>query len=376
MEVYDIRDMENESSSCSNLSKHQESVIRWVVLGGGSLSFICCLLILLTVAIFKKVRTTSQRLFLYLVLVILAYSVVYVLHGVENRGALEGSDGFCMTTAFLDQLLSWMEVLAMLCLTFDMFIKIRTMDFRASKKYEKFYIVVIFVLPLVFNWIPFTTDSYGESGPYCWIRRHNTTCENDKYGIAYQFALFWIPFYSFIISIVVIYIWAMCKARVWIKYQSTFDPQSQSTKRQLVSELWQYMLYPLIVVFVNIIPLISRLATAITNKPLYEFQIAHGVCVNLEGPGLALVFFINSETRKDLGNYRKVKDALFEFFCFWKQPRVEPYAMIIDKDSDSLRKSDSYGNSQLKKSPPNYSSTATRATEKSLTHEEATKFSS
>ena len=348
----------NASDSCVDLkSDHKKAVIKWVVLGCGSFSFVCCLLVLATIAVFKKVRTTSQRLVLYLVLVTFAMSAVYVLHGVEDKGKLKGSGAYCMLTAFLDQVLSWMELLAMLCLTVDIFTKVRTMDFQVTKKYELFYIFAIFVLPLTFNWIPFTTSAYDDSGPYCWIRTckkisndNNTTTDNttykyveDKYGVAFQFALFWIPFYTTILVIILIYGWSIYRARVRLKqYQATYDPNSKIMREQLISELWQYMLYPLIVIIVNTVPLISRLVNAIAiNEEFFELQILHGVFVNLEGPGLALVFFTNSETRKDLGSYQTIKLALVAFFCCWRQTRVKAYPYIVERETDSLIKSNS-----------------------------------
>ena len=40
----------------------------------------------------------------------------------------------------------------------------------------------MFCFPLLFDWIPFTTDSYGPYGPMCYIRRLENNCSIHKVG--------------------------------------------------------------------------------------------------------------------------------------------------------------------------------------------------
>ena len=38
------------------------------------------------------------------------------------------------------------------------------------------FYVSIFVLPLLFDWVPFITNSYGPFGPWCWFRTLESNC--------------------------------------------------------------------------------------------------------------------------------------------------------------------------------------------------------
>ena len=44
---------------------------------------------------------------------------------------------------------------------------------RRINKLEAAVFVAVFALPLLFDWIPFTTDSYGTSGHFCWFHVRN-----------------------------------------------------------------------------------------------------------------------------------------------------------------------------------------------------------
>ena len=65
-------------------------------------------------------------------------------------------------------------MMAVFCLSFDLF---RKAVFRVqTDRYEKWYIVTIFLVPLGYNWIPFIGNAYGlNGGILCWIRQRNFT---------------------------------------------------------------------------------------------------------------------------------------------------------------------------------------------------------
>ena len=58
--------------------------------------------------------------------------------------------------------------------------------------------VAIFVfavtLPLLFEWIPFTTNSYGPLGTWCWIRNLEENCNLSSAGMLEQVWLWDVPF--------------------------------------------------------------------------------------------------------------------------------------------------------------------------------------
>ena len=62
--------------------------------------------------------------------------------------------------------------------------KERTFTCHETKvsKPEVATVVLMIVLPLLFNWIPFTTNSYGQFGTWCWIRILNQNCTTNTAG--------------------------------------------------------------------------------------------------------------------------------------------------------------------------------------------------
>ena len=59
---------------------------------------------------------------------------------------------------------------------------------------EHSLLIAVFVIPLFFDLIPFTTNSYGHFGPFCWIRDTETDCSKHIPGRVEQFILLIVPF--------------------------------------------------------------------------------------------------------------------------------------------------------------------------------------
>ena len=57
--------------------------------------------------------------------------------------------------------------------------KARQCTFTCCKEINKLevaLVVLIFTVPLLYDWIPFITNSYGPIGLWCWIRTLNNDC--------------------------------------------------------------------------------------------------------------------------------------------------------------------------------------------------------
>ena len=93
-------------------------------------------------------------------------------------------------------------------------------------KLEVLNLVVLVFLPLVINWIPFATDSYGQFGVWCWIISLNEDCSTHVAGLWEQIWLWFIPFGAAAFLVLVLFIASLCvlgyaaknaKAHKWIK---------------------------------------------------------------------------------------------------------------------------------------------------------------
>jgi len=87
-------------------------------------------------------------------------------------------------------------------------------------------LVVLVVLPLVVDWIPFATNSYGQNGAWCWITIVNQDCSMHTAGYWEQIWLWLVPFGATAFLALVLFIASLCvlgygaknaKVRKWIK---------------------------------------------------------------------------------------------------------------------------------------------------------------
>ena len=93
-------------------------------------------------------------------------------------------------------------------------------------KLEVLNLALIIVLPLVIDWIPFATNSYGQYGAWCWITRLNQDCSIHMAGLWERIWLWLVPFGAAAFLALVLFIASLCvlgygaknaKAYKWIK---------------------------------------------------------------------------------------------------------------------------------------------------------------
>ena len=136
----------------------------------------------------KICGTAIKRLVIGLTASAMLYSLVLTLHLV--RYYYPELQNFCKAQGFLTHYFVSVHGLFTVCICLILFYKVlkvttpwkfgyceaaRRSSFMCCKrrisKLEAVVFVAVFALPLLFDWIPFTTDSYGPSGPYdfCWF---------------------------------------------------------------------------------------------------------------------------------------------------------------------------------------------------------------
>ena len=77
-------------------------------------------------------------------------------------------------------------------------------------KLETLLFVSVFCFPLLFDWIPFTTDSYGPSGPFCYIHWLENNCSIHEAGFLQMILLWEAPFVSLGPLILGLFIISLC----------------------------------------------------------------------------------------------------------------------------------------------------------------------
>ena len=122
-------------SNCSY--NMQEVTAIGVVLGITTvISCLSCLFALFLVILFQKYRSSTQRVIVYLTVSVLVYSVVEFLQA-ATVNVQESVTKYCAVMGFLDQYVAWMILMAITCITTDLFVKV-FFKWETTKRMEIF----------------------------------------------------------------------------------------------------------------------------------------------------------------------------------------------------------------------------------------------
>jgi len=182
-----------------------------------------------------------------------------------------------------------------------------------GEKYIRNCHMIIWPLALIISILPFTTDSYGPAGGWCWIKNRNTA---DKVWII---AVFYGELLVIFFYIVYVYF------RLYIFLLSNIE-KSDDAKNLLGKVVW----FPLVLFICSFFGVFRRIFEICGGVSPYWLALVHITLYSLLGFGNALVYgIINTELR------RQLQKTLFS--CV-NEPRLKEIEMDYPK-SKSRRKS-------------------------------------
>ena len=324
------------STNCSEFGEKQDIVLVVITVTVAGISFMCCLGVLLLIILFKKYLFFTQRLTMYLVIAAMLTSLVRCI----NIPYI--SDGvYCKVTGFLDQYMSSCFLIAIAVFTID--ISLQAIFSLNTKKVEVLYPVLIFLLPSLYCWLPFCYDAFGVAGPWCWIitiEKEEDNCERFINGFYLALGLFYVP-YFIVLSTLLVLVLAMLYVLYLRRhdYVASVDSLTARNRTSLRRELRVLILYPMLVIILNIIPLATRLHDYIRqnnthDKVAFALWIVNSVVAPSEGIFIALVFIRDPEMRKRM-TFSHVKAALLEVCSMHSHGRVTEYPAEIKISTDS-----------------------------------------
>ncbi len=335
-------DLMNNSTGCFNINKQEEYILSTLLLCGGSVSFMFCLMIYFVAILFQKYTQTTQRLILYLTISVNLSAIVNILHGARPH-PLTNDGSYCIAAGFFDQVTSWMVLLGVCCLTFDLFLKVIFLVFDTSRL-EPIYCITIFIIPFTFNWIPFINHAYGPSGATCWIKltKSNDCTKIDYYYLILRLVLFWIPFALILLIVVVAYFIILIVARRRLRaYSGQYNPMENTTRQLLYREVRWYLLYPILLFVTFTGTLLSRIYELIdidgSGNLAFSLRVIHILSVTLQGIVIAAVFALDYDTRRQITQFHSMKAALYNLFCCCNKREVTDYETAPVSGSDSLK---------------------------------------
>ena len=327
---------DNESSNCTNYDATEFRAIAAVNSALGGVSFFACLLVIGLIFLFKKHRFFNQRLILYLTIAAALNTLSMLTEATVYYQQTEAFDIYCYVSAYFQQVAGWAQVLAVTCITIELLLKV-FLKLQTNRLWlEIIFIIVIFVVPLLFNWIPFINNTFGKSGPWCWIRIQNENCTGeDSIGVVLSLTLWYATVYPLLLILSFAYVTVLIS--IWYqkyRYEGVFDPERQIRRNMMLSEVRPLLWYPLIFFLIEFFPLLNRLHEIIspTNDTTF-FWWLHAIVVPLEGGGIALAYALDPETRKRL-RWSIIKMYLIE--CFNRRGNIDEYDFESNGMTDSL----------------------------------------
>ena len=291
----------DEDGDCSPYTS--DSYIAVTILSSctGAISAIASLLVISGIFVTKKHLFFIQRLIFYLSTAVLlnSLSVVLRLQRVAALGgrSVEHLHPLCVLTAFIDQTTSWSTLIAICCITSSLLVNVVLL--RSVETLEKVYIALIFGVPLLFNWIPFINESYGEAGAWCWIRNKDEDCQN--FGNSLRFILWYIPLYVVLVILIAVYIVILYRVRkLQQHWDGKFDPSSKHMRDKMRKEFRPLIWYPLIYLILGVFPTINRIHGAFISEPSLTLWILHALFSPLRGGFIALAYALDGQTVRRL----------------------------------------------------------------------------
>ena len=256
------------------------------------LIFLCASLVLNTAAIllllcFKSYRRFVFRLVLCLLVASLLGVVVQVLELIpldQTKVPMvvrEGWEATCAAFGFLDTVTLWMSnfvivwiVLYLCWLMCQAPERINLFETEVSVR-EAVTITCCFLVPFTFNWIPFTSNYFGASGSWCWIKfttNVSDSCEDDRdigLGATYMFVFYYGPLIMLMLFASVVSLIALLN---WCRSLATSDP---------IKGMIFLVVYPVMFNVVCCIVTANRIEElrrqSINEVPNYGLWMAHAV---------------------------------------------------------------------------------------------------
>jgi len=263
-----------------------------------AISLIGCVFVIFMIWLFYLYKYFVQRLILFLSISAALQCFSFII------GDIYVDNSLCEFQAFIMQYFGWATLLWVVAITINLVMVLKGVD---SGKYEKWFHVVAWVLPLLWSCLPFIHDSYGPAGVWCWIKRDQTLL---------RFGTWYVPIFATILLMFLAYIYIIFSVlKRKSRWTGTFNQQDENDKAMLAREVKPLAAFPLIYLLSGIPTLIYRIDDAVHPHllPQYSLLIFSVIMSPLVGAMNAIAFALYSEVQK-LFSWGQIKSAFLSHF--------------------------------------------------------------
>jgi hypothetical protein len=298
-----------DGTVCEVYDSYPYMIVTVVHSASATLSALCCIFVIIMIFILKKNGFFIQRLIIYhcLATLVRSLALILLLHRLGYNSDSGVTEVLCTISGFLNQLSLWYITVDLVVITFVLLLM--GVFNKNVARLEGLYVVLIFIFPLTFNWIPFINSSHGRFEAVCWIRDINyENCTGNNFGSILQTALWNGPFYSILAVMIPIYIVVAvfltkqkyCNRRQKIKTTIVAaNLETTTLKRHLIEELWPLVLLTFGLLALNAFPTANTIYSAINpDDPQLALWMLQAIFSPLQGGYIAMVYLLDQDTIK------------------------------------------------------------------------------
>lgn len=243
-------------------SLSEQETLGYLNLSLFSLSFVSSLFILLCYFLFERLRSFAFRLVTLIALSDCLYSIGHLLGNLEDGP-------FCHIQAYIITYFELVSLLVTVLIARSLQRVFLQGDLQVEED-EKWYIIAAWTLPWIVLFLPESTDSYGPSGTFCWIKGHSSI------DTAWRFVIFYIWLWSGILYILYVYY------NISKKYSFSQSMNQDDINKSKVISRMKY--YPLTLIICYFFASINRVYLFVApQNPSFVLSLLHLIFVSLKG---------------------------------------------------------------------------------------------
>jgi len=290
-------------------TSEQERILQSVVGISGSLSLIACFLVFLAYVLLKETQVFHLRLILNLTITDCCSALILVAGAISRGwsvGSGDGSDPYyavCLIIGALVEFFLLASILWTACLAHTLFIILYLHDYN-PERFEKYYHILCWSVPAIFDILLIISGSFGDAGLWCWIR-------GDKGYNVFRYLCLYIPLLGVIIYNCALYSVTYVKLRRernrytprYTEDSEFVAPTSSNSDPYRIQASFGYFIMILIVCW--FFPILNQfLHILFPDRIFITVYVLNGIFLPLQGFLNSLVYGLNDGVRSKLMRFR------------------------------------------------------------------------
>ena len=220
-------------------------------------------------------------------------------------------DDYCYFGGFYNFYSSWVEVLALFCLTFHMLVSSMSNN-NPPSWLQYVYLPIMYGLPLLWSWLPFRFHTYATTAGWCDVRLEDEYCKDFVYGYIMRFAVWYGPVY---LMLFLCFLSTMIAVMIVHHRLREVVPEGETNavRDRLRNEVMPLIGYPIVYLLLTVFSLANAIDIAVNpDITIPTLWYLHVLTSPFRGAFIAVVYVIDSRARRQiiLGHQH-----LYAFFC-------------------------------------------------------------